>query len=1552
MPHTKQEKPFSEKLKAFFRVGKSSGFPHPGSCELVLTPEVVEELSITQPVSTRLKTLKDLGGQVKEQRLQQHGVELLWYKIQDLLESNQDNETRHTVFEFLVVLVSGQYNSLDMMRPQLFMFIKEHKIQEDITQKMSLLVALTENGKDIVHIEEQVGPFILELLETVKENDSEGCLVVAQLLSLTSNMVKFNSAYLSQAVVIRFIIRLAQISCNSSSDKEILQCLDILKCVVMYSYVPPEALVHFVSCVCRVVNLSNVSSDAWDTMKKMMGTHLGHSALYQLCQIIQNPDNREETALVRGAVFFIGHSLWGAQKIQSLKYSPMTVLPVFCTALDTPHQLVLYEVVVQVERLVTKHQETITAPSWEEAVSVLELLVTRLGILDDDMKQLVHDHLQATIGQLEQLAMTDHYAGSRSRLYSLVESVSQISPEASVIHLVNYQHSTYLHPARAGWLDKMSSLVDKLFCQEKRQGVRLKVLGVLKEVVTSNMVLWEEQLMERCVLPYLSSIDGEADRVVRLMGVQILAVFATKAMGSHLLDLVEILEKIVKKFGDSPSVDTAILYTKQDFDYQFEAVRGLVKCMKVKFLTGPGSVARRCYYGLVTLLDNIYERPAVLEHTGEMRVEIFQTFLSIRANRDYHLGIPKEGGRGKDYTFSPYVVCQHKEEGKVEGVTQMSLTRACLCILKCLKEEKDWKVLGYVLEKLPMSLQNKGLITRYGKDISKFAAVLCSLFSQNHPIPSMNTPPKFGRPELQSVMYPVLAAIASYNRSLDQEMQKRLIRCFEYGLITSKCNQVCIVALTACILEMSGSMYTLIPEVLLNLSKISATVHIAIPVLEFLSTLISLPKVFASFNTEQFLSVFAITLPYTNPFKFNHYTVSLAHHVIIMWFLKCRLSQRKDFVKFIIKGLNSNVLQPFEEGNFRKVDSGTSLASLNQDSSNRKRSSSLKEETTSRRVRHNTGVPSRPTVNRLSGPDERQALLTFHQELTETCVDLMARYSFANCGVAPKRGPVSEYLTSQGQSSSWVLGNVIITITVSGCAQSGNRGGFCDSCFAYCKQEKGVEGDVEEAGKSRARHQSEQSQRVRRELVGGEVDVVQPLIKDDSHVGWLKEDMRKDTGGRKRGQLPDIPASASGCGCWCTGWCEVMVRRPSGVTSWMARVQNGLLSNQPCQETDLILSDITAMIRPDLASDAAVQRSNSSPSIGEDGGTRLELDLAGGSGGRRMQCGTIAETEEDAGDLSPAPVPRARAATISTSPSKLSRPSTLPPASSERGGGVAISPQFLFLQLYQAAGIPTNYSEKPLLLPNTKSIESSLRNLDRIFCYETHKVGVLYVGPGQHNDEKAILSNQYGSVRYSAFLSGLGTLLDITTTDPNQVFLGGLDPRDDGQFHYVWQDDAMQVVYHAATLMPSTESDTQFNKKKRHIGNDYVAIVYNDSGDSYTMGTVKGQFIYAHIVVEPLDFGSNRISVVCKQELEGQLGHLSTSRIVSDPNLSRVVRQIALHCNLAAIIFSKSKLAKVDPYASNWLERLRHIKRFKGKVLKDQQEEETSGQIHDFTGYV
>ena len=79
MPHTRQEKPFSEKLKAFFRVGKTHGFPRHQEAELVgdillyhvtplalqvLSSETLSELGQDQALATRLRVVRELQGQV------------------------------------------------------------------------------------------------------------------------------------------------------------------------------------------------------------------------------------------------------------------------------------------------------------------------------------------------------------------------------------------------------------------------------------------------------------------------------------------------------------------------------------------------------------------------------------------------------------------------------------------------------------------------------------------------------------------------------------------------------------------------------------------------------------------------------------------------------------------------------------------------------------------------------------------------------------------------------------------------------------------------------------------------------------------------------------------------------------------------------------------------------------------------------------------------------------------------------------------------------------------------------------------------------------------------------------------------------------------------------------------------------------------------------------------------------------------------------------------------------------------------------------------------
>lgn len=114
-----------------------------------------------------------------------------------------------------------------------------------------------------------------------------------------------------------------------------------------------------------------------------------------------------------------------------------------------------------------------------------------------------------------------------------------------------------------------------------------------------------------------------------------------------------------------------------------------------------------------------------------------------------------------------------------------------------------------------------------------------------------NTPPKLTRSEFHGCVFPVLASLASYHSYLDPNLQQRLIKCLEFGLV-SRCARQCVMALTTCTLEMKDAMYKLLPGVLLSLSKISATVHIAIPILEFLSSKCafssSFPVVFIDVN--------------------------------------------------------------------------------------------------------------------------------------------------------------------------------------------------------------------------------------------------------------------------------------------------------------------------------------------------------------------------------------------------------------------------------------------------------------------------------------------------------------------------------------------------------------------------------------------------------------------------------------------------------------------------------------------------------------------------------
>lgn len=152
------------------------------------------------------------------------------------------------------------------------------------------------------------------------------------------------------------------------------------------------------------------------------------------------------------------------------------------------------------------------------------------------------------------------------------------------------------------------------------------------------------------------------------------------------------------------------------------------------------------------------------------------------------------------------------------------------------------------------------------------------------------------------------------------------------------------------------------------------------------------------------------------------------------------------------------------------------------------------------------------------------------------------------------------------------------------------------------------------------------------------------------------------------------------------------------------------------------------------------------------------------------------------------------------------------------------------------------------------AVERSLNVLDRTPVIDLHKIGVVYVGLGQRG-EAEILANSAGSQDYDAFLSALGSRVLLKECPMLDLFTGGLDTFDnlDGEWACYWRDQVQQLIFHVGTLMPTnTATDPRCNAKKRHIGNDFVTIVFDESGEDYAFDTISSQFNFVNVVVRPV----------------------------------------------------------------------------------------------------
>lgn len=305
------------------------------------------------------------------------------------------------------------------------------------------------------------------------------------------------------------------------------------------------------------------------------------------------------------------------------------------------------------------------------------------------------------------------------------------------------------------------------------------------------------------------------------------------------------------------------------------------------------------------------------------------------------------------------------------------------------------------------------------------------------------------------------------------------------------------------------------------------------------------------------------------------------------------------------------------------------------------------------------------------------------------------------------------------------------------------------------------------------------------------------------------------------------------------------------------------------------------------------------------------------------------------------------------------------PEVTNANGPVAMLPSHILLQMMTSAA-PTGLANQPIVLPNEDFVKRALNSLDRNPTVDGYKMGVIYVGESQ-TDEVSMLANTMGSRDFNDFLGGLGTQVPLEDAKFNTQ---GLVNEQDGLYTIAWRDRVSEIIYHVPTLMPTNlEDDPQCINKKRHIGNDFVNIIFNRSGGPFDFNTFRSQFNYVNVIITPAsksskkeaeaDYESHQIYERARQPgREADFGiripeypspkyykvHVLTAdgipsispasdpKIISAAQLPSFVRLVALN----ACVFAKAWLSRDtdNEYPSSWRARLQEIRRLRERVVE------------------
>ncbi|XP_068186888.1 rap1 GTPase-activating protein 2b isoform X1 [Antennarius striatus] len=172
----------------------------------------------------------------------------------------------------------------------------------------------------------------------------------------------------------------------------------------------------------------------------------------------------------------------------------------------------------------------------------------------------------------------------------------------------------------------------------------------------------------------------------------------------------------------------------------------------------------------------------------------------------------------------------------------------------------------------------------------------------------------------------------------------------------------------------------------------------------------------------------------------------------------------------------------------------------------------------------------------------------------------------------------------------------------------------------------------------------------------------------------------------------------------------------------------------------------------------------------------------------------------------------------------------------------------------------------PVLYPKASQL---IVSYDEHEVNNTFKFGVIYQRFGQVSEEE-LFRNSEETPAFTEFLQLLGDTVELQDF---KGFRGGLDVShgQTGSQSVYTIHRQQEIMFHVSTKLPFTEGDTQQLQRKRHIGNDIVAVVFQEEATPFVPDMIASNFLHAFIMVqveEPCsDSTSYKVSVTAREDV-------------------------------------------------------------------------------------